>query len=73
MNDFNLTFRYQNSTFRDKRTGGLRSPFKKGDICQSGAETSRHSDKAELPENRIFESMKGKGQEYGKDSEGIFQ
>ena len=46
MNDFNLTFRYRNSTFRDKRTGGLRSPFKKGDICQSGAETSRHSDKA---------------------------
>ena len=33
MYDFNLTFRYRNCAFRDKQSGGLRSPSQKHDIC----------------------------------------
>lgn len=46
MYDFNLTFRYRNCAFRDKQSGGLRSPSQKHDICQTGTESSPHSDKA---------------------------
>ncbi len=43
---FSLTFGYRNSVFRDKLSDGLRSTFKKYDICQVGTYSSLRSGKA---------------------------